>query len=175
MVEAKGAVQTPYADFRDTTAPLEEYRPEAGWWPRADNAERPLAPTAGWRNYTLQMRNPKVIGVSVCGMSRAVLDATVSAIADQQDRLRDFIPVFLTDSTDFDIFRRHGFVWEYFPGPVERARYGGTMDWAAYAAGRRRLLMRKWGLSRVVSIGAVEFGVVDPSPDLANISTVPGE
>jgi len=131
------------------------------WWPTRSTAAAPLVPAAGWRNYTLQKRNAKVVGVSVCGMLRPMLESVVAAVSDQQDRLRDFIPVFLTDSTDFDVFRRYGFVWEYFPGPAARPRYNGTTSWTHYAASRRRLLTRKWNFDHVICIGATEFGVID--------------
>jgi len=134
---------------------------DTDWWPTKSTAAAPLVPAAGWRNYTLQKRNVKVVGVSVCGMSRPTLESVVAAVSDQQDRLRDFVPVFLTDSTDFDVFRRHGFVWEYFPGPVARARHDGTTSWTHYAAARRQLLARKWNFDQVISIGATEFGVID--------------
>jgi hypothetical protein len=67
------------------------------------------------KNYALHGRVDKVVGVSVCGLLRPVLAGIVDSIAAQQARSRDFVPVFLTDSTDFDLFRRHGFVFEYLP------------------------------------------------------------
>ena len=150
----------PYHGRQAGGRPVGEHRGDHSWWPLPYGAETALVPSAGWRNYTLHKRNAKVLGISVCGVERSVLEATVSAIADQQDRLRDFIPVFLTDSTEFDVFRRYGFVWEYFPGSTERARYSGTTSWAEYGAARRALVARKWQLDRVICIGPVEFGVV---------------
>jgi hypothetical protein len=128
------------------------------WWPRRKAGARPLVPNAGWQNYTLHKRARKVVGVSACGLPRVLLETTLATIAAQQSRLRDFIPFFLTDSTDFDIFRRYGFVWEYFPGPAERERYAGSQSWAEYAALRRALLVRKWGLDQIIVIGPSEFG-----------------
>jgi hypothetical protein len=92
-------------------------------------------------------------------LTKTVLGSVVETIVGQQTLLRDFIPVFLTDSVDFEVFRRHGFVWEYFPDAEERARYDGTLSWAAYGAVRRELLRRKWGLDEVVAIGAVPFAL----------------
>jgi hypothetical protein len=105
-----------------------------------------------------------VLGVSVCGLSRSVLEPLVDTIAAQQTALRDFIPVFLTDSMDFEVFRRHGFVCEYFPDAAERARYGGAVDWAEYGRRRRDLVTRKWRLDEIVVIGSLEFGIVDQDP-----------
>jgi hypothetical protein len=143
-----------------TDAPPEE----ASWWPRFSPDPRSLVPNAGWRNYTLRERGAKIVGVSVCGMPRAALEAAVAAVADQQSLLRDFIPVFLTDSPDFDVFRRRGFVWEYFPGPAARAGYEGATGWAAYGRARRALVERKWGLKHVIRIGPADFGAIPESP-----------
>jgi hypothetical protein len=160
-------ITVPAKHSRRSSSPLatmtarQEAPIDTAWWPTQSTAAAPLVPAAGWRNYTLQKRNAKVVGVSVCGMPRPTLESVVAAVSDQQDRLRDFIPVFLTDSTDFDVFRRYGFVWEYFLGPVARARYAGTTSWTHYAAARRQLLARKWNFDHVICIGATEFGVID--------------
>jgi hypothetical protein len=130
------------------------------WWPRRKARARPLVPNAGWQNYTLHKRAPKVVGVSVCGLPHVLLEATLATIAAQQSKLRDFIPLFLTDSTDFEAFRRHGFVWEYLPGPAERQRCAGARRWPEYAALRRALLVRKWGLDQIIVIGSSEFGLL---------------
>ena len=152
-----------YPAFRRTTASARELRLEDEWWPSHEVPGTPMVPTAGWRNYTLQRKAPKVIGISVCGLSQAQLESAVSSIAAAQSQQRDFVPVFLTDSKHFDVFRRHGFVWGYLPGPDCRARYGGSMSWTEYARSRRELLKRKWGLDKIVVIGRSEFGVV-PAP-----------
>jgi hypothetical protein len=127
------------------------------WWPSASKAGRPLTPNAGWRNYSLHGW-VKVVGISVCGFPREGLEAILALVAERQTASRDFIPVFLTDSTDFDLFRRYGFVFEYLPSPAKQATYAGTMSWAEYAAERRAFLERKWGLSDVICFGSAEFG-----------------
>lgn len=136
------------------------------WWPRVQLPERALVPNAGWRNYSLNGHVEKVVGVSVCGLSRTMLEGIIGSVIDQQSILRDFIPVFLTDSTDFDIFRKYGVVFEYLPGPERQAACEGTRSWAQYAADRRRLVELKWGLDHVICIGQSEFGII-PSDRLA--------
>ena len=149
-----------YASAEPTAAPVVD----ESWWPRARRAPAPLAPASGWRNFTLRDQPTKVLGVSVCGLSRAVMESLVDTIAAQQTALRDFVPVFLTDSTNLEPFRRHGYVCEYFPDAGERARYEGSLSWAEYGGRRRDLLKRKWRLDEVVAIGGLEFGVVDKEP-----------
>lgn len=131
---------------------------DESWWPRGERSARPLVPNAGWQNHALHGRVTKVVGISVCGLPRAVLEGVIDSIAAQQGRLRDFAPVFLTDSTDFDLFRRHGFVFEYLPAPDRRAGCSGTATWDDYAAQRRALLERKWGMDHVICFGPSEFG-----------------
>lgn len=128
------------------------------WWPRSEGDGPPLIPNAGWRNYALHRQADKVVGVSVCGLSRTVLEGIVATVAEQQSLLRNFIPVFLTDSTDFDLFRQHGFVFEYLPAAAKRAAVAGTTNWEAYAAERRALIERKWNLAHIICFGPVEFG-----------------
>jgi hypothetical protein len=141
------------------------------WWPRRKAGARPLVPNAGWQNYTLHKRASKVVGVSVCGLPQVLLEATVAMIAAQQSKLRDFIPLFLTDSTDFGVFRRYGFVWEYLPGPAERERCAGARRWPEYAALRRALLVRKWGLDQIIVIGSSEFGLLRQETEERGLSS----
>jgi hypothetical protein len=99
-----------------------------------------------------------VIGVSICGLPEAIVGQIVRSVAEQQERLQDFVPIFLTDSTDFQVFRRHGFVFEYFPNEKQRAAYGGSVSWSEYGRQRRELLERKWGIAQTISFGPTEFG-----------------
>ncbi len=131
---------------------------DRSWWPTSNAAPRALVPNPGWACYALRGRVRKVIGISVCGLRRKVIAHIVGMIAAQQRESGDFIPLFLTDSSDFDLFRDHGFVFEYLPGPDKRAKLAGVRSWAAYAAERREFLRRKWDLSQIVVFGPMEFG-----------------
>jgi hypothetical protein len=75
----------------------------------------------------------------------------------QQSKKRDFVPVFLTDSCEFDCFRNRGYLFEYLP-PVPRHRMNGRSSWQDYAAERLELLMRKWGFSEIIVFGKDAFG-----------------
>jgi hypothetical protein len=148
------------AAFGACSQPVAAVRVDRGasWWPTAEKtSRRPLVPNAGWQNYGLNGRVGRVIGISVCGLPRESLEAIVSMIADQQTECRGFVPIFLTDSTDFDVFRDYGFVFEYLPSTAKQAAYAGTKSWADYAAERRALLERKWGLARIIRFGPHEF------------------
>lgn len=135
----------------DVDAPPED----ADWWPVARRMPRALAPTPGWACHGLKGRVDKVVGVSVCGFDREEVERIVAMIAERQRRTRDFVPVFLTDALDFDVFRAGGFVFEYVPPPDRRAAIG---NWGTYLSRRRALLERKWGVSTVIVFGDREFG-----------------
>jgi len=131
--------------------------PDRAFWPTPDDEGRPLAPAPGLRAYALKGTPLKVIGISVCGFSRPEIEPIVEFIEQHQSRDRQFVPVFLTDTTDANVFRRRGFVFEYLP-PPERVRLRGRKSWADYAAERRRLLALKWGMADIITFGEVEFG-----------------
>lgn len=89
----------------------------------------------------------------------------VEMLEKKQQHNRDFIPVFLTDSMEFDIFRSRGFAFEYLPSPGARM-VNGTVPWSVYAHKRLQLLMQKWNLARVITFGSDEFGYAnDTGPD----------
>jgi hypothetical protein len=131
--------------------------PDRTFWPTLADDGRPLAPAPGLRAYALKGAPLKVIGISICGFGRAEIEPIVEFVEQHQSQDRRFVPVFLTDSTEANIFRRRGFIFEYLP-PPERVRLRGSKSWAAYAAERRRLLARKWGMADIVTFGEVTFG-----------------
>jgi len=131
--------------------------PDREFWPTPEDVSRPLVPPPGLRAYALKGVPLKVIGISVCGFSREEIEPLVEFIEQHQSQDRSFIPVFLTDSTAANIFRSRGFVFEYLP-PPDRVRLRGSKAWADYAAERRRLLARKWGMADIITFGDVAFG-----------------
>ncbi len=131
--------------------------PDRAYWPTPAEDGRPLVPAPGLRAYALKGAPLKVIGISVCGFSREELEPLVEFVEQHQSQDRRFVPVFLTDSTEANIFRRRGFVFEYLPPPA-RVRLRGSKSWADYAAERRRLLARKWGMADIITFGDVTFG-----------------
>jgi hypothetical protein len=131
--------------------------PDQAFWPTPEENGRPLVPAPGLRAYALKGVPLKVIGISVCGFSRDEIEPLVEFVEQHQSQDRRFIPVFLTDSTAANIFRRRGFVFEYLP-PPDRVRLRGSKSWADYAAERRRLLARKWGMADIITFGDITFG-----------------
>jgi len=141
--------------YRTTTVKLDpEIDVSEDWWPRRPVDKPALLPSAGHANHPLQHRTPKVLGIAVLGLERADLEQVVELIAHQQAQSQDFIPLFLYDGTEFDIFRSRGYVFEWLPPVTDRIRYGGRQSWSDYLAARRALIDRKWGLAYVVCFGA---------------------
>jgi glycosyltransferase involved in cell wall biosynthesis len=92
----------------------------------------------------------KVIAYLVFGFERAELEQILEMISREQRRAQDFVPLFITDSLQFDLFRIRGYVVEHIPAK-DLLNYG-----AARAAAQRRrmqMILRKWGVDAVVQFG----------------------
>jgi hypothetical protein len=87
------------------------------------------------------------------GLERKKIEEYVEQVRHQPSVGGNFVPVFLTDVTCFDVFRHHGFVFEYFPSPEKRRTHEGSMEWGIYAEKRLDLLIRKWGIAKMVVFG----------------------
>lgn len=87
------------------------------------------------------------IGVPAEGLAKIVAQLT----AQSGPR-----PVFLTDDDHFEIFRRHGAIFEYLP-PIEPAP---DLDIDLYRLRRLALLRRKWQPSRIIAFGAPAMHLV---------------
>lgn len=147
--EATGLFPNEFSQTRAETDP--------SWWPRLGVDDAPsIQPTPGWGCYSIRKDVRKVLGVVVCGMTRAEMELTVETVANAQSRSLDFIPVFLTDSMDFDIFLWHGFVFEYLPR--EGKRTAGTKTWEDYVSERLELLKQQYGITQVIKFGKTAFG-----------------
>lgn len=123
------------------------------WWPTNRNVSNYLVPNSGWQNHSIQGTTSLVVGFSMFGLERKRIEEYVEQIRHQQSIDGSFVPIFLTDCTCFDVFRRYGFVFEYFPSPERRMTYDGSMDWATYARKRLDLLIRKWGIAKMITFG----------------------
>lgn len=131
--------------------------PDSGVWPRAMQAGSPLVPTPGLSNLTMSADNLPVVGISVCGFGRDDLEKVVELVASRQASEAEFIPVFLTNSFDTDVFRRYGFVFEYFPMSPGQRKLDGTTDWGEYAKERLTLVKRKYNMANIITFGRIGF------------------
>jgi hypothetical protein len=108
-------------------------------------------------NYSLKGKECALVGCSVAGLQRDVLAKVIERIERQQRRQGSHIPLFLTDSTDFDLFRARGYVFEYFPGPEKLTACEGAEPWPVYTRRRFELIKKKWNLTNIVQFGPEAF------------------
>lgn len=124
---------------------------DAALWPVRRPPPNPLWPNAGFANYSVDRSNMMVIGFAVFGLNDEDLEENVRRVEDNQRQGRDFLPLFLTDSSFVSVFRKRGFTYEYFPRHrATRSNEGSLWD---YARARLGLLQQKWGLTGVVALG----------------------
>jgi hypothetical protein len=118
------------------------------YWPRAQfDKPATLKPTPGLACYAMKERCEKIVGVWVVGLSDEELVGFLRTIAQQQIDENNFVPIFFTDSTAFNIFREHGFVFEYLPGEELRTR--GAVAWDQYVQTRLAHAVAMWGITHM--------------------------
>ncbi len=126
-------------------------------WPIMRLDPPPLQPTPGSANLTLTGLGVPAVGFSVCGFGRAELERLVTLVARKQTVDRNFVPVFLTDVMAAEVFRRHRYVFEYFPAAGAARDLAGTESWQDYARRRLALIKRKYALTQIVIFGKQPF------------------
>jgi hypothetical protein len=121
---------------------------EDPWWPAGPLAPAPsLSAPAGHDCYSIGDAIDETVGISVLGLAGEDLERVVTDVADQQLQHKGFKPVFLTDQPDFLPFVSRGYAFEYLSD--FRSYLDPDPDEAR--SGRLSALVRKWGLSEVVS------------------------
>jgi hypothetical protein len=120
------------------------------WFPVFENGIAPLDPSPGLRCLTA-VRAPIRIGFQLFGLDSDRVAEAVSKVEERQLRERDFIPVFVTDNSDFSIFRSRGYVFEHIPPAIanassrQRAKRRILKD-------RLELIKAKWNLRDIVDL-----------------------
>ena len=92
-----------------------------------------------------------------------IIVTTKRKLPGKSDRL-----IYLTDNSDFTVFRRHGVIFEYVPPLMEQLLHAADMRWQAYLQERWGLLLAKWRPRLILAYGTNidSFLVAAPaSPD----------
>jgi hypothetical protein len=132
-------------EFWDPESPI------AGTWITTTRSSlRPLDPPPGWRCFTGNRVGLR-IGFTVFGMTTDEIDEVVSKVEERQLSSRDFIPVFVSDNDDFEVFRSRGYVFEYVPKVFSRCRSNQRAE-RRYLKQRLDIITAKWGLSELVDL-----------------------
>jgi glycosyltransferase involved in cell wall biosynthesis len=129
------------------TKPLSS-APCIGW--AQENTHSQLRPSPGWENLSLVDKPCKVIAYLVFGFQRAELERIVEMVSREQRRLQNFVPLFITDSLHFNLFRVRGYVVEHIPAN-DPLNYGPGLGIAQRR--RMQMILQKWGVGPVVQFG----------------------
>ena len=120
------------------------------WFPALRCGFRPLEPSPGWRCLSGQDA-PIRLGFNLIGMDAAQVGTAVENVEQRQLRDRDFIPVFITDMTDFEIFRFRGYVFEHVPASISRVPKNRRAE-SRYLKQRLELIKAKWDLRDIIDL-----------------------
>lgn len=88
-----------------------------------------------------------------------IIVTTKRKLSGKADRL-----IYLTDNSDFTVFRRHGVIFEYLPPLVAQRRHANDMPWQAYLREHWGLLLAKWRPSRVLTYGTSIDSLLTAAP-----------
>ncbi len=98
-----------------------------------------------------------------------IVVTTKRKLSGKGDRL-----IYLTDNSDFTVFRRHDVIFEYLPPLMEQRLHVADLPWQAYLRERWGLLLAKWRPRRILAYGtsidsflaAAPAGPVRKAPDM---------
>ena len=110
--------------------------------------EAGLAPPAGFACYALNGAEVAAIAFAVFGLEGDALTLAIDRIVERQVASRNFVPLFLTDCSEHEAFRRRGYAFEYFP----KALYGSLADSVAFEE-KLFVAWKKWNLGSLIDLG----------------------
>jgi hypothetical protein len=91
------------------------------------------------------------MGFGILGLDPDGVEEAISKVEERQLRERDFIPVFVTDSSDFSVFRSRGYVFEYIPPSIASATSHQRTK-RRLLKDRLELIKAKWNLHDIVDL-----------------------
>ena len=94
----------------------------------------------------------RIVAFTVFGLTREKLSKVLDTV-ENYCRKRDTMPVILTDSDCFELFRERNMAFEYLPPPEARERFGPELQWSLYFQRRLTLFRSKWRPAGIVSFG----------------------
>jgi hypothetical protein len=99
-----------------------------------------------------------------------IVGKTKEKLPGKNDRL-----VYVTDNSDFTVFRRHGVIFEYLPPLMDQRLHAADMPWQPYLRERWGLLLAKWRPRRVLAYGTNidSFLAAAPTPAPRNAVDTP--
>ena len=111
----------------------------------------PSGPLAPLQAFPKQRPQARTIAAVIVGLERAEIAPIVDTVDAMGARL-NMVPVLITDTDAFELFRNREAVAEYLP-PAEQQRLAPELDWDLYRLRRLALLRRKWNPVRIIAFG----------------------
>jgi hypothetical protein len=105
--------------------------------------------------------------VSALGVDPSFLEEIIVTTKRKLPRKGDRL-IYLTDSSDFAVFRRHGVIFEYLPPLTEQRLHATDMPWQAYLQERWGLLLAKWRPRRILAYGTNVDSFLQAAPATSN-------
>ena len=94
----------------------------------------------------------RIIAVTAFGLSPKQLVSAFDTV-EAYCRKRHTVPVFLTDSDRFELFRERRLMFEYLPPQAARERFAPEMQWPLYFQRRLSIFRAKWRPAGIISFG----------------------
>ncbi len=98
-----------------------------------------------------QRPQARTIAAVIVGLEREDLGPIIDMVDAMGARL-NMVPVLITDSDAFELFRGRQAVIEYLP-PAEQQQLAPDLDWDLYRLRRLAMLRRKWNPARIIAFG----------------------
>ena len=123
----------------------------AAAWPEHRPEVPVLRPSPGLGAYDLRgvPDLPNAV-FALFGLAGAELRHQLDRILPEQHGPQPFLPVFLTNDSDFTPFRDQRLAFEYLPFVCDDAAPPPEPGWAAYLLETLELTLRRWGVRRVI-------------------------
>lgn len=111
----------------------------------------------------------RVIAVTAMGLADEALKSVLDTVEDYC-RTHDTVPVLLTDSENFEVFRQRRMAFEHLPAAHKRDAFAPDLPWPLYFRRRMSHFQRKWR-----PVGMISFGEQPPVEDLEILLTSDGK
>ena len=123
--------------------------PDPEGWPRPTQPHHGMWPTPGWAHLAQNLAGASVVAVALFGLTPVNARAAVDRISAQQGQTGSFVPIFFVDTAQQAMFRRKGYMVQYFPP----GSFGAPEQLAAFQE-RFTLAWHKWGCTALIDLSA---------------------
>lgn len=112
---------------------------------------RPAVPSGNVNPPAPGADQPPIVMLVALGLDGPAVSDLVDRVALAQTTT-GFAPLFVVDHADFELLRRHGYLFEYIPAEGEWSERSGLEDWDEFAADRLRTVVREYGPDTMLSV-----------------------